>query len=175
MKYFNLTAGLLLVLSAVFNVQAQTLYTWTDDRGILHITEQPPLETDRAKDIDIIRYRQKTHQEVEAIERQKEATRREFDKIQQIQDLLRIEAQAKEARRKAQQALQQAEKKYESDQEYIRRLTSTDEKRKQFRQRVLLLNAEAEANLAQAKAALDQADEAVRKAQSAVEEAAEVP
>jgi hypothetical protein len=163
MRYFTLAASLLLTLLAAMNLDAQKLYTWTDGNGLLHITDQPPPSTKGVEDIHVIRYKEKSQQEIEAIERKKEILRRRLDKEEQIEKDRRAEIRAVEAERQAQKSLQQAREKYESDQEYIRRLTSTKNKRKQFRKRVLQLKAASETALAGAQEAAEQADEAVRK------------
>ncbi len=174
MKYFNLTAGLLFAILAALNLNAQKLYTWTDENGVLHLTDQPPLETNKVENMDVIRYEEKSPQVIEAIERRKEILRRKLDKEEQIEKALRAEIQAIEAKKRAQETEQQAQEKYEYNQEYIRKLTSSKNKRKQFKQRVLRLKKEAEASLAEAKAAVEQADEAAQKAQIAAEEAKKI-
>ncbi len=171
MKYFNLTIGLLLTLLAALNLNAQKLYTWTDEKGVLHITDQPPLKTNKVEDIDVIRYKEKSPREIEAIELKKEMLQRKLDKAEQTERVRRAEIQAIAADERAQETVQQAQEKYEYNKEYIRKLTSTKNKRKKFRKRVLRLKAEAETNLAEAKAAVEQADEAAQKARLAAQEA----
>jgi hypothetical protein len=163
MRYFTIAASLLLILLAAVNLGAQKLYTWTDENGLLHITDQPPPNTKGVEDVQVIRYKEKSQQEIEAVERKKEILRRRLDKEEQIEKVRRAEIRAAEAEREAQKSLQQTREKYESDQEYIRRLTSTKNKRKQFRKRVLQLKAASEAALAGAIEDVEQADEAVRK------------
>jgi hypothetical protein len=163
MKYFNLMAGLLLTLMAALNLNAQKLYTWTDGNGVLHITEHPPPEVKGVEDIEVIRYKEKSPEEIEAIERKKEILRRMLDEEERIEKTRRAVIEAEKAKEQAQKSLRQAREKYENDQEYIRRLTSTKNKRKKFRERVHHLKMEAEAALSEAEEAVVQADEAVRK------------
>lgn len=170
MKYRTLITSLLLTLLAPLNVNAQKLYTWTDGNGVLHITDQPPPDAKGVEDIDVIRYKEKSPQEIEAIERKKEELRRRFDEEKRIERARQAEIKAEEAQKQAQKSLQEAREKYEYNKEYIRRLTSTKTKRKQFRNRVLRLKAASEAALAEAEEAVEQADEAARKARLAVEE-----
>lgn len=171
MKYSTLITSLLLTLLATLNLNAQKLYTWTDGNGVLHITDRPPPNTKGVEDIDVIRYKEKSPQETEAIEREKEELRRRFDEEKRIERARRAEIKAGETQKQAQKSLQEAREKYEYDKEYIRRLTSTKTKRKQFRNRVLQLRAASEAALAEAEEAVEQADEAARKARLAAEEA----
>lgn len=171
MKFFNLMGGLLLTLLITLNLNAQKLYTWTDENGILHITDQPPLKKNKIKDIEVIEYEEKSLEELEAIENKKKILRRKLNKEKLIESARRTEIKAGQANEQAQQNLQQAREKFEYNEEYIRRLTSTKNKRKKFRKRVLRLNTEAEADLARAEAAAEQAEEAARKAKIAAEEA----
>jgi hypothetical protein len=171
MKIFTISVGLLLSLSAALSLSAQTIYTWTDGNGIVHIADQPPPKTDRLEDVEVIKYEEKTPQEMEAIQHKKESLRRQLDREEQIEKARRAEIQAKEAEKRAQEALQQAQEEYEYNTEYIRRLTFTTNKRRQLRKWVDRQKAETEASQAKAKAAVEQAEEAVRKARIAAEEA----
>ena len=163
MRYFTLTASLLLTLLAALNLNAQKLYTWTDGNGVLHITDQPPPKVKGVEDIEVIRYKEKSPEEIEAIERKKEILRRKLDDEERIEKTRRAVTEAEKAEEQAQKSLRQAREKFEDDREYIRRLTSTKNKRKKFRKRVHHLKMESEAALAEAEEAVVQADEAVRK------------
>ncbi len=175
MKPFTILVGLLLTLLAALSLNAQKLYTWTDESGIVHLADQPPSEIERVEDVEVITYEEKTPQEIEAIQHKRENLRRKFDREEQIEKARRAEIQAREAEERAQKTLQQAQEEYEYNNEYIRRLTSTKNKRKRFRKRVDRLKAETEASLAEAKAAVEQAEEATLKARTAAEEAQKYP
>ena len=171
MEVFKISVGLLLTVLAALSLNAQTIYTWTDENGVVHLADQPPPETDRVPDVEAIKYEEKTPQEIEAIQHKKESLRRKLDKEDQIEKARRAEIQAKEAEKRAQAALQQAQEEYEYNNAYIRRLTFTTNKRQQLRKRVDRLKAETEASQAKAEAAVEQAEEAARKARLAAEEA----
>jgi hypothetical protein len=171
MKVLKISVGLLLTLSAALSLNAQTIYTWTDGSGVVHLADQPPPETDRVRDVEVYKYEEKTPQEIEAIRHKKEKLRRKLDREEQIEKAHRAEIQAKEAEKQAQDAIQQAQEEYENNNEYIRRLTSSRNRRKQFRKRVDRLKAETEASQAEAKAAVEQAEKAAQKARTAAEEA----
>ncbi len=175
MKPFTILVGLLLALLAALSLNAQKLYTWTDESGIVHLADQPPSEIERVEDVEVITYEEKTPQEIEAIQVKKENLRRKFDREEQIEKARRAEIQAREAEERAQKTMQQAQEEYEYNNEYIRRLTSTKNKRKKFRKRVDRLKAETEASLAEARAAVEQAEEATLKARTAAEEAQKYP
>jgi len=175
MHHLNIAGGLLLTLLAALNLNAQKLYTWTDENGVVHLADQPPPERDRVEDVKVIRYEKKTPQEIEAIQHKKENLRRQLDRAERIEKARQAEIQAREAVEKAQEAAQQAQEEYEYNNEYIRRLTSTRNKRRQFRKRVDRIKTETEASQAEAEAALEQAEEAAQKARIAVEEAQKDP
>ena len=70
MKLFNLIVSLLVILSVASPLNAKKLYTWTDEKGVTHITDQPPPQSAEIKDVST--YREKTPQELEAIRLEKE-------------------------------------------------------------------------------------------------------
>jgi hypothetical protein len=171
MKPFLISISLLLTLSAGISLSAQKLYTWTDDNGVLHLSDQPPPEKDTVENVEVTRYNEKTPQELEAIQNEKEALRRKFDKEEQMDKARQAKIQAKEAEERARKTVQQALEEYEYNNEYIRNLTSTRNKRKQFRKRVERLKAETEASRAEAEAAVEEAEKAAQKARTAAQEA----
>ncbi len=175
MNYITIVGGLLLTLLAALNLNAQNLYTWTDENGVVHLADQPPPERDRVEDVEVIRYEKKTPQEIEEIQHKKENLRRRLDREERIEKARQTEIQARVAAEKAQEAAQQAQEEYEYNNEYIRRLTSTRHKRKKFRKRVERIKTETETSQAEAKAALVRAQEESQKAGKAVEEAQKDP
>ena len=175
MKLFKISVGLLLTLLTAISINAQKLYTWTDANGVVHIADQPPPEKDRVEDVEVIRYEEKTPQEIEAIQHKKETLRHQLDREERIEKARQAEIQAREAEKKAQETVKQVQKDYEYNNQYIRRLTSTRNKRKKFRNRVYRIEAETQASQAEAQAAIKQAEEAVQKARTAAEVAQEDP
>ena len=173
MKLFIITISLFLIIPIGSSLNAQKIYTWTDQNGVIHLSDQPPPEKDRAKDIEVMRYEEKTPQEIEAIQNKKNKLRQKLDKAEQIEKARQDEIQARKAQDQARQAMQKAQEAYEYNNQYIRRLTSTREKRKKFRNRVNRIVAETEAARVEAKEAVKQADKAVEQARQATEEARE--
>jgi len=171
MKPFFITVGLILTLLTALSINAQKLYTWTDENGVLHIADQPPPETDRVEDVDVVKYHEKTPQELEAIQNEKESLRRKFDKEEQLEKARQSSIEAREAEDRAQETARQALEEYEYNNEYIRRITSTRNKRKKFRKRVDRIKTETEASQAEARASVVQAEEAAQKARTALKEA----
>ena len=157
MKYFIATALLLFSLFAATILGAQKLYTWTDENGVLHITEQPPPKS--AKVEDVVTYKERTPEELEAIERNKDNIRREFGQAQLDREQ-EARLKAKQAEEQAKKAKDKAEKEYEYNKEYIKRLSSTKRKRRQFRKKIERLKKETEQSFDEAKSAAEKAEEA---------------
>ena len=171
MKPIIITAGLLLTILAGLSLSAQRIYTWTDKNGIVNLSNQPPPQPDRVENIEVIDYDEKTPQEIEAIQKQKEELRRKFDNERQLEKARQAKIQAGKAEERAREAVKQAEEEFEYNNEYIRRLSSTQEKRKQFRKRIDRIKAETEASRAEAQAAVERAAKAAQEAHTAAEEA----
>ena len=73
MKYLLPGIAIILLFFATAELLADKLYTWTDEKGILHITEQPPPKN--AKNMDVMTYQPQTEaqiRKIEADERRKE-------------------------------------------------------------------------------------------------------
>jgi wobble nucleotide-excising tRNase len=158
MKYFIATAIILFSLFAATIPGAQKLYTWTDENGVLHITEQPPPKS--AKVENVMTYRKKTPEELAAIERRKEKIRREFERQEQLDRKQEAGLKAKQDEEQARKAKEQAEKEYNYNKEYIKRLSSTKRKRRQFRKKIERLKKETEQSFDEAKSAAEKAEEA---------------
>jgi hypothetical protein len=74
----NLFTGIAIVLLLLINAElsADRLYTWTDAKGNLHITQQPPPKTARTK--DVMTYQSRTAAQIQKIE--------EDERREEIQD-----------------------------------------------------------------------------------------
>lgn len=72
MKFFLTGITLILLFLANAELSADRLYTWTDAKGNLHITEHPPPEASKTR--DVMTYKPRTQAQIEKIE---EAERRE--------------------------------------------------------------------------------------------------
>ena len=170
MKSLMIAAGLVLTLLTGFSLNAQRIYTWTDENGVVNLSDQPPPETGKVDDIEVITYEEKTPQEIEAIQQKTENMRLKLDREKQTEKARQAEIQAGEAEKRARKAVQQAEEEYEYKNEYIRRLTSTQNKRKKFRKRVDRIKAEAEASLVEAQETLERAKKATQEARVTAED-----
>lgn len=72
MKFFLTGITLILLFLANAELSADRLYTWTDAKGNLHITEHPPPKAAKTK--DVMTYKPQTQAQIQKIE---EAKRRE--------------------------------------------------------------------------------------------------
>lgn len=160
MKYCMATIILLFSLLTAAHLGAQKLYTWTDENGVLHITDHPPPQSAQIE--DVVTYKERTPEELNAIERRKNKLRRVLDQEEQREKSQNAQLKAKAADEEAQKALEQAEKEYEENKAYIDKLSNRKWKRKKFRKRIDRLKKETEESYAKAKEAADQA-EAARK------------
>ena len=96
MKYFTATAVVLFSIFTASLLGAQKLYTWTDESGVLHITDHPPPQ--KAQLEEVVTYKERTPEEQNAIERRKNKLRRE---LEQELPLLRPPRQRPWQRRKS--------------------------------------------------------------------------
>jgi hypothetical protein len=162
MKYFTATTILLFCIFTAPLLDAQKLYTWTDENGVLHITDHPPPQ--KAQLEEVVTYKERTPEELNAIERRKNKLRRELD--QDFQEVQTREAQlkAKQAEEEAQTAKEQAEEEYEENKAYIDKLSNRKWKRKKFRKKIDRLKKETEESYTEAKEAAERAEEVKKKA-----------
>ena len=158
MRVLTATAVLLFCIFTASLLGAQKLYTWTDENGVLHITEQPPPNS--AKVEDVVTYREKTPEELAAIEHRKEKIRREFERQEQLDRGQEARLKAKQDEEQAKKAKEKAETEYNYNKEYIKRLSSTKRKRRQFRKKIERLKKETEQSFDEAKSAAEKAEEA---------------
>ena len=78
-----ITAALLTFALIVFGVPNSTaeVYTWTDENGNLHISEEPPPKNARVE--DVVNYKERTPEEEAARQRRKEEFRRKLEEDKQ--------------------------------------------------------------------------------------------
>ncbi len=165
MKFTILTIVCLMAISAAAPLYAQQIYTWTDEKGVTHITDQPPPKQARVE--DVIKYKEKTPQEREAIERELEKLRQSNERQTKIDAAQRAEVAAREAEKRAKEAVANARQETQKNQEYVRRLSNRSWKRRQFKKRIERIKNETEATQAAAEAEVRRAEDAAKKARAA--------
>ena len=161
MRVLIATAVLLFCIFTASLLGAQKLYTWTDESGALHITDQPPPQ--KAQLEEVVTYKERTPEELNAIERRKNKLRRELDQEEQQEKAQDAQLKAQEAEEEAQTAKEQAEKEYEENKAYIDKLSNRKWKRKKFRKKIDRLKKETEESFSEAKSAAERAEEAKKK------------
>lgn len=173
MKINMLPIVVLIAAIGVSTAYGQAIYTWTDENGVLHMSDQAP---PRSVDVDaVLNYTEKTPQEQKAIEEKIERQRQRLDRQQQIEAAQRAQLEARRAAEKARKARAEAQEELRTNQEYIKQLSTRQWKRRKFRKRIERIKIETEASLAKAEAIAQQAEEAARKARQAAAEAGETP
>lgn len=159
MKFFSIVLGILVFGLMVLNSGAGQVYTWTDKNGNLHITDTPPPKNGTLK--EVTPYREQTDQEIQEtqqLQQEKQAAR--LKKEEQEQQIEEARRRAREADARAKQAVENAQKITSENDAYIRRLGSTQEKRKKFGKRIQRLKEQTEAAQADARQAVEQARQA---------------
>jgi colicin import membrane protein len=165
MKFLAATAVMLFCIFTASLLGAQKLYTWTDENGVLNITDQPPPQ--KAQLEEVVTYKERTPEELNAIERRKNKLRRELDQEEQQEKTQDAQLKAKAADEDAQKALEQAETEYEKNKAYIDRLGNRKWKRKKFRKKIDRIKKETEESYAEAKEAAEKAEAAKKEAANA--------
>ena len=172
----NLNTYLVIILvfcaTTVFGAE-RNIYTWTDERGNLHVTDEPPPDSATVKEVET--YRDQSADEAESIEQelqQREERRRE----EGLQDeVAQAQRNAAEAEQNAEKAMERARELTREAQEYVRRFGNTSERRQQFKYKI---QARKEMALAaqdaalEARALADQTKLDAQKLEAAAKEAA---
>ena len=164
MKYFIAAAILIFCIFAASMTGAQTLYTWTDENGNLHITEKPPPKT--AKIEEKVNYKERSPEEEAARQRRSEAFRQRLEQDKQRVENRVARSKASDAEKDAQKMKEQALEESEKNKAYVDKLSNRQWKRKKFRKRIERLKRESKESLAEAEAAVKQAEEAKANAEA---------
>ena len=122
MKYLIPATILIFCLFAASMAGAQKLYTWTDENGNLHITQEPPPKS--AKVEDVIKYREKSPEAEAARQRRNEEFRRRLEKDKRREETRQARQRADDAEKEAQRLRDQAQEEYDYNKEYIDKLSS---------------------------------------------------
>ena len=104
MKYLLPGISLMLLLFVTAELSADKLYTWTDEKGNLHITEHPPPKN--AKTMDVMTYQPQTEAQIQKIEADKRREEMQYEA-----------ARKKESVQESQKASAKTERQYDEDEE----------------------------------------------------------
>ena len=163
MKPFVWIAAVVLSILAHTPVHAQsTVYTWTDAKGKLHITDEPPPADASLK--DVVESAPLSPQN--ELQRQRRSEKRiEEQRGVTTEEVLR---RARAADEEAQQAIQRADEQTQQALDYRKRFGNTPSRREQFKYRIREEEQKAESARAEAQKAIDRAKAAAQEARTAI-------
>ncbi len=168
MKFFAIIICVLLATLFSATLFAGQVYTWTDEKGNLHVTDTPPPA--KAKVKDTLEYEEKTAAEIQDIKNRRMRRDQERQEEAEVNRVTEAKKRAREADEAAQMAAEEADQITQEVEAYVRRLGSTKEKRKQFRKRIRREIGRAEAAQARAQQAAEDAAQAAENARLVEEE-----
>jgi hypothetical protein len=169
MKYWLMGIAIAGLIAASAELQAAEVYTWTDENGNLHITEDPPPKKAKLKDT-IIYQPQQAIKDLEAERGQKAADEAAAEK-QKADELQKARAEAQQARKEAEVAAGQAEEAARMAKEYIETHNRNQYMRRAYEYQMEKAAADAKAAEERAQLAEQRAIEAEKKARLAEEQA----
>ena len=164
----------LLIVFIVFaaGVPADEIYTWTDSKGVTHISRTPPPPNARHK--EVIEYTPQTRSEIEAIRQEREALQDRYDKEAILQNARAARREAEVARQRAAEARAAADAAEKRAAEFKKKVGNTIRRQQLNRGTILRLEAEASAARNEALKAAQNADLAEKRAVEAKKKAGEV-
>ena len=169
MRYATL---LMVVFIFAATVPADELYTWTDSKGVTHISRTPPPPNARHK--EVIEYTPQSRSEVEAIRLEREALQDRYDKEAILQNARAARREAEVARQRAAEAKAAADAAEKRAAEFKKKVGNTIRRQQLNRGTILRLEAEALAARNKALKAAQNADLAEKTAVDAQKKAGEV-
>jgi membrane protein involved in colicin uptake len=148
------------------------VYTWTDAKGKLHITDElPPVD---ASIKDVVEAPQLTPEEARQLDQQRqrrEDSRLDDQRRSETDEALR---RARDADQKAREAIQRADEQTQRALDYRKHFGNTPSRREQFKYKIREEDQKAEAARAEAQRAIDRAKAASDAARATVNPPPEV-
>ena len=172
MRSLRYTTLLIVVFIVAATVPADELYTWTDSKGVTHISRTPPPPNARHK--EVIEYTPQTRSEIEAIRQEREALQDRYDKEAILQNARAARREAEVARQRAAKARDAADAAEKRAAEFKKKVGNTIRRQQLNRGTTLRLEADASAARKKALKAAQNADLAEKRAIEAEEKAGEV-
>ncbi|MGA9235321.1 MAG: DUF4124 domain-containing protein [Desulfobacterales bacterium] len=163
---------LIVVFLFAATVPADELYTWTDSKGVTHISRTPPPPDARHK--EVIEYTPQSRSEVEAIRKEREALQGRYNKEAILQNARDARREAEVARQRAAEAKADADAAEKRAAEFKKKVGNTIRRQQLNRGTILRLEAEALAARNKALKAAQNADLAEKRAVDAQTKAGEV-
>jgi hypothetical protein len=167
MKSILVCVAIILGLIAPAAAQAQSkVYTWTDGKGKLHITDDPPPVEASVKDVveTPVVSPAETRQR-QQLRLQRGEARLDEKRRSDLEDTIR---RAREADEQAQSAVQKADEQTQRALEYRKRFGNTPSRREQFKYKIRAEEEKAEAARIEAQRAIDKSRTASEDARTAL-------
>lgn len=172
MKYSRAWAILLYLCFMTVDLDAESLYIWTDKAGVEHITTEPPPKD--VKTSAIIEYAPASEKQIEQYEQQKKASLEAWRIGRKRQEALEARRRADEAQKEALEARARAEHAAQAAKEYIETHNQNQYMRLVHKYEMRKVAAEASTARQQALEAEKRAKEAVERARLAEEQLQQV-
>jgi hypothetical protein len=168
MKSLSLGIIIIFFFATTGPVSADKVYTWTDKDGNVHITNQPPPQG--AKVRDVIKYKPQSEEEVMKNQRQQQMRENAVDRKRKLEETQNAELKAQKAAEEAKIARDKADAAVKDAKEYIDTHDRNQYMRRAYKYEMKKKASEAEAAVDQAKAAAEKARKSEEKAKRAEEE-----
>jgi hypothetical protein len=172
MRYLSIGFVLVLIVLANSELSADTVYTWTDKDGKMHITAEPPPQNARVK--DVIEYEPRPDKTVTDTEQRRNSDTEAAPGVQESDDVRRARARAEKARQEAETAKARAEEATRSAEKYIETHNRNEYMRRAYKYQMRKAAEEAKTAQEQARIAEENAIEAEKKAKFVEERAREL-
>ena len=162
-----------MLLFSVHSAMAKTLYTWTDENGVVHITEtKPPAGT---QPTDKLNYTPKPKKETSKVEKHKANEQRalllEYDARRKAQ---RLRREAENAKKAMDAAIEEANRLRAETDEYIRQWGGWSKRRKSIHAKIARKKEATNQAVAESERLIEIATKAETKAQAAEKELADL-
>jgi len=162
-----LVSGIILMVfvATASTLLAEEVYTWTDESGNLHITEEPPPKNARVK--DIIHYQPESGKAIQEQEHRERLDERLREKKRRLHEAQQARTEAEKARKEAEAARARAREVARRSEEFIKTHDTNQYMRVAFKYEIKKAIEDAKLAEQQARAAEEKAAAAEKKAQLA--------
>ena len=172
MKYLFVGITFMVFFAAASGLMADKVYTWTDENGNLHITEQPPPKNARVK--DVIQYKPEAEKTIQQQEQREDLTDKALEKKRRLQEARQARADAEKARQQAGAARVRAQETARRSEEFIKTHDTNQYMRIAFKYKIKKAAEDARLAEEQARLAEKKAAAAEKKAELAEQRLKEI-
>jgi hypothetical protein len=166
MKHLLSAAVVVFLFTIISPLNAQTtLYTWTDAKGRVHITDTPPPPDAKIK--DVVEHTEPAPAEARQLQNQQQRVegRQDEQRRTEAEEALR---RAREADDQAREAVQRAEEQTREALDYRKRFGNTPSRRQEFKYKIRAEEEKASQAQAEAQRAVERAQALSEAARTAV-------